>query len=160
MNWKTRPLTPGDWAMIAAIYQEGIDGRMATFRTSLPTQEHWFSAHLPECRLILENEQNKICGFAVLSKMRGLEAYHGFVEVSVYTANECQRKGGGAFLLNQLLKEAQKSGFWTLTSWIFLKNEPSLRLHKSCGFREVGIHEKAAQLDGEWLDVVIMEKRL
>lgn len=160
MNWKIRHLTPGDWAMIATIYQEGIDSRIATFRTSLPTQEQWFSAHLPECRLILENEYEQICGFAVLSKMRGLEAYHGFAELSVYVANECQGQGGGAFLLNELIKKAKEAGFWTLVSWIFVKNEPSIRLHESCGFRKVGVHEKAAALDGEWLDVVILEKRL
>ena len=28
----------------------------------------------------------------------------------------------------------------------------------ACGFREVGVYEKHAQLDGRWLDVVIVER--
>jgi Sortase and related acyltransferases len=153
-------MTSGDWAMVAMIYKEGIDSRMATFKETLPTQEEWFQGHLPQCRLILENENGQICGFAALSKMRSLDAYHGFAELSIYIANDCQKQGGGLFLLQSLCEEAQKAGFWTLLSWIFLKNQPSVSLHEACGFRKVGIHEKAAQLDGEWLDILVMEKRL
>lgn len=31
-------------------------------------------------------------------------------------------------------------------------------LCRACGFREVGVYEKHAQLDGKWLDVVIVER--
>ena len=31
---------------------------------------------------------------------------------------------------------------------------------RSCGFREVGLHERHARLDGEWRDVVIVERLL
>ena len=34
----------------------------------------------------------------------------------------------------------------------------SRALCRACGFREVGRYEKHGQLDGEWLDVVIVER--
>jgi phosphinothricin acetyltransferase len=34
----------------------------------------------------------------------------------------------------------------------------SLALCRACGFRELGVHEKHGQLDGQWLDVVIVER--
>ncbi|MBP9484180.1 MAG: N-acetyltransferase, partial [Negativicutes bacterium] len=74
-------------------------------------------------------------------------------------ANDCQNQGGGKVLLQALIEETEKLGLWTLVAWIFAKNEPSVRLHKSVGFREVGIHERAGKLDGEWQDMVVLEKR-
>ena len=160
MNWKVRPMTPGDWAMVAHIYKEGIESRLATFRSTLPTQEDWYGSHMPEGKLILENDQGHICGFTCLTKPRSSCAYTGFAELSIYVANDCQGRGGGKFLLNALADEAKKLGFWTLVAWIIRKNEPSIKLHKACGFREVGYHEKAGKLDGEWQDIVIVEKKL
>jgi phosphinothricin acetyltransferase len=43
-------------------------------------------------------------------------------------------------------------------SRIFVENEASRRLMASAGFREVGIYEKHARLDGRWRDVVIVER--
>lgn len=160
MNWKVRPMTPGDWAMVAIIYKEGIDSQIATFQNALPTQEAWYSSHLPQCRLILENAQEEICGFACLSKFRTPDAYRGIAEVSIYIGGDWQNQGAGGYLLNKLAEEAKKEGFWSLTSWIFLQNEPSIRLHKTCGFHEIGIYPKAAQKNGEWVDLSIMERRL
>ena len=159
MNWTTRPMTPGDWAMVAFIYSEGIASRIATFTTVLPTQEQWSASHMPEGRLILENEAGQICGFACLTQPRGCCSYWGFAELSIYMANDCQNQGGGKVLLQALIEETEKLGLWTLVAWIFAKNEPSVRLHNSVGFREVGIHERAGKLDGEWQDMVVLEKR-
>lgn len=36
----------------------------------------------------------------------------------------------------------------------------SRALCRTCGFREVGIYEKHAKLDGKWHDVVIVERLL
>jgi phosphinothricin acetyltransferase len=45
-----------------------------------------------------------------------------------------------------------------LLSRIFLFNEASRALCRKHGFREVGMYEKHAKLDGRWLDVVIVER--
>jgi phosphinothricin acetyltransferase len=45
-----------------------------------------------------------------------------------------------------------------LLSRIFRFNAASLALCRSAGFREVGTYEKHGRLDGEWLDVVIVER--
>ena len=41
---------------------------------------------------------------------------------------------------------------------MFVENEPSRKLLLSLGFREVGVHEKHARLDGLWRDVVVVER--
>jgi L-amino acid N-acyltransferase YncA len=42
---------------------------------------------------------------------------------------------------------------------VFPENEASLRLHRACGFREVGVRERLGQLNGVWRDVVLFERR-
>ncbi|MCU1230087.1 MAG: hypothetical protein JWO97_2971, partial [Acidobacteria bacterium] len=32
--------------------------------------------------------------------------------------------------------------------------------YRRCGFREVGVYKEKVQLDGQWLDVVVMERLL
>jgi L-amino acid N-acyltransferase YncA len=41
-----------------------------------------------------------------------------------------------------------------------VENTASRTLVRSVGFREVGIYEKHARLDGVWRDVVIVERLL
>jgi phosphinothricin acetyltransferase len=59
-----------------------------------------------------------------------------------------------------LLAEATRAGFWKLVSRIFVENTASRRLMATLDFREVGIYEKHAKLDGAWRDVVIVERLL
>ena len=59
-----------------------------------------------------------------------------------------------------LIDAAEQAGFWKLVSRIFPENRASLALMRSLGFREVGVYEKHAKLDGMWRDVVIVERLL
>jgi RimJ/RimL family protein N-acetyltransferase len=43
-------------------------------------------------------------------------------------------------------------------SRVFPFNTASRALCRACGFREVGVYEKHGRLDGQWLDVVIVER--
>jgi phosphinothricin acetyltransferase len=42
---------------------------------------------------------------------------------------------------------------------VFPENEASLRLHKACGFREVGVRERIGEAGGVWRDVALLERR-
>ena len=63
-------------------------------------------------------------------------------------------------LLNKVKEEAEKNGIWTLQSSIFQVNKASVKLHKKCGFREVGYREKIAKdRNNVWQNTVLMEYR-
>ena len=57
-------------------------------------------------------------------------------------------------------RRCERRGLWKLVSRVFPENEASLALCRSLGFREVGVYRRHAQLDGEWRDVVIVERLL
>jgi phosphinothricin acetyltransferase len=84
----------------------------------------------------------------------------GIAEFSVYVERAWRGRGAGRQALERLLQEAQKAGFWKLVSRVFVENAASRTLLRRLGFREVGVYEKHAQLDGVWRDVVIVERLL
>ena len=59
-----------------------------------------------------------------------------------------------------LADRAAAAGYHKLVGKIFTSNEPSIALVKSCGWREVGVHRRHGRLDGEWKDVLVVERLL
>ena len=84
----------------------------------------------------------------------------GIAEFSVYVAREARGRGAGRVAMNALIDAARAAWLWKLLSRVFVENEASRALLRSVGFREVGIYERHAQLDGVWRDVVIVERLL
>jgi L-amino acid N-acyltransferase YncA len=79
--------------------------------------------------------------------------------VSVYVAGEARGARIGRALLDELVERSERAGYWTLTAGVFPENEASLRLHKACGFREVGVRRGLGESGGVWRDVVWLERR-
>ncbi|CAA9538258.1 MAG: hypothetical protein AVDCRST_MAG05-5098, partial [uncultured Rubrobacteraceae bacterium] len=69
-------------------------------------------------------------------------------------------RGAGGTAMEALISAAERAGFWKLVSRVFVENAPSRRLLRAAGFREVGVYERHARLDGAWRDVVIVERLL
>jgi phosphinothricin acetyltransferase len=147
-----------DWPSVREIYEEGIASGVATFERAAPSWEEWNTGHLQECRLVARMD-GRIVAWAALSPVSDRCVYGGVAEVSIYVAASSGGRGIGKALLDALIKESEKIGVWTLQGGIFPENEASVRLHRSCGFREVGRRERLGQLEGEWKDVLLMERR-
>lgn len=152
-----RDLRPDDWPTVRAIYDDGIRSGDATFETEAPSWERWDAAH-PALRLVAERER-AIVGWAALSSVSDRCCYEGVGEVSVYVAEAARGAGVGRALLEVLVERSERAGYWTLNAGVFPENEASIRLHKACGFREVGVRERLGELRGVWRDVVLLERR-
>jgi phosphinothricin acetyltransferase len=152
-----RALRPEDWPAVRAIYEEGIRGGNATFETEPPPWETWNAAH-SEPRLVAESD-GAVVGWAALSPVSDRCCYQGVGDVSVYVAEAARGSGVGRMLLETLVECSEQAGYWTLNAGVFPENEASLRLHKACGFREVGVRERLGELHGVWRDVVLLERR-
>lgn len=147
-----------DWARVRAIYIDGIATGHATFETEAPTWDHWDNGHLPAPRLVATGDE-RIVGWAALNPVSKRSAYSGVAEVSVYVDQDARRKGVGRALLESLIAESKRSGFWTLQASIFPENTASVWLHKDCGFRIVGTRERIGLLHGVWRDTVLLERK-
>jgi phosphinothricin acetyltransferase len=149
-----------DAPFLAAIYNEGIEDRVATFETrprSADDIRGWFDGVHP---IVVVEEGAEIVAFAATSTYRPRECYAGIAEVSVYVARAFRRRGAGRIALHALKEQARQKGFWKLVSRVFPENQASRAMIQGLGFREVGIYERHGQLDGAWRDVVIVECHL
>jgi phosphinothricin acetyltransferase len=162
-----RPAEPGDAAAIAEIYNQGIRGRGATFETEERTADErraWLASHGPNHPCLVatvpDGAGESVVGWASTSAYRSRECYRGIAEFSVYVHEDCRGQGVGKALLAALIPAAEQAGLWKLLSRIFPENTGSRALCASMGFREVGVYEKHAQLDGVWKDCVIVERLL
>jgi len=153
-----RNIEQENFYQVAEIYKQGIETGIATFQNDIPDWESWDKSHLPNCRIAVF-EDNEMAGWAALTPVSSRCVYAGVAEVSVYVAAKFRGKKVGEFLLNHLIKESEKAGFWTLQSGIFPDNTGSIKLHEKCGFRRIGYREKIGIKDGIWKDNVIMERR-
>ncbi len=150
-----------DASAIAAIYNQGIAERSSTFETnprSTADMEQRLADMARYPLLVASTEAGEVLGWAGLSGYRPRDCYAGIGEFSVYLDAAARGKGIGRQLLHALIDVARERGYWKLLSRIFLFNTASRALCQSAGFREVGIYEKHGQLEGRWLDVVIVER--
>ena len=146
-----------DAAAWAEIYNQGIEERQATFETE-PRNASDLMANIE--RTIVAECDGRIVGWASITPYSSREAYKGVGEFSIYVDRAARGSGVGRRLLTHLAVFAERQGYHKLTSKIFPENEASLALMRSCGFRDVGIHRRHARLDGDWRDVVVVERLL
>ncbi len=153
-----RQMETSDDSSVIKIYAQGLATRNATFETEVPDWEKWDSRYQPFCRLVYCVE-NQVVGWAALSPVSARHCYRGVAVVSIYIDNTNYGQGIGSNLLKQLIHDSEVAGVWTLKSSVFPENEATVRLHKKYGFRELGIRRKIAQLDNQWRDTLILERR-
>ena len=155
---QARPAAPEDAAAIARIYNDGIEERIATFETRARTTgeiRSWFGGKHP---VVEVEEDGDVVAFAATSEYRPRECYAGVAEFSVYADRAARGRGAGRTAMEALIRAAERAGLWKLVSCVFVENAPSRGVLRSLGFREVGVYERHARLDGAWRDVVIVER--
>ncbi|MGL6126981.1 GNAT family N-acetyltransferase [Chryseobacterium artocarpi] len=151
-------ITKHHYQDIANIYKQGIETGIATFETTVPTWETWNEIKLLHSRFVAV-DNNDVLGWVALSKVSNRCVYEGVAEVSIYIAENHRGKGVGKILMENVIKESETNGIWTLQSGMFAENEATIALHKIVGFRIIGYREKIGKLAGVWKDNVIMERR-
>jgi L-amino acid N-acyltransferase YncA len=150
-----------DAAAIAAIYNDGIAGRMATFETrprSADDVAAWFAE--PRYPRLVAERGGRVVGWVAASGYRPRDCYAGVAEFSVYVAASERGRGVGDALMRHFLPACEAAGFWKVLSRIFPENTVSRALCRRHGFREVGTYARHGRLDGAWRDVVIVERLL
>ena len=65
----------------------------------------------------------------------------------------------GSKLMEMVIISSEKHGIWTLYSSVFPENTATLKLHSKFGFRIIGTRENIAQLDNQWRNTVLLERR-
>jgi phosphinothricin acetyltransferase len=156
-----RAAEPADGAAIARIYNAGLEERIATFETRPRVAEEFadrIAALPPEHAFLVAGSGGRVVGATWYGAYSTRECYRGVGDYSVYVDREARGHGAGRQLLAARIEAARERDCWKLVGRIFPANEPSLRLAERVGFRQVGVHRRHARLDGQWHDVVVVER--
>ena len=161
---RIRDLRPEDWPTVEEAYRHGIEDGEATFETSTPSWEAFDAGKVPTPRLVAEDDDGHVLGWAAASLVSTRVAYRGVIEHSVYVHREARGRGIGRMLLLAFVAASDEAGYWTIQSSIFPENLVSLGLHEAAGFRVVGRRERIARSTlgehaGRWRDTVLVERR-
>jgi len=155
-----RRARPGDAARIAEIFNQGVADRVATLETTPATPEEaegWIAGDI----VVVADRADTPVAWAKASPYADRHHYYdGVREATLYVERGLRQTGIGRDLLAALADAAAEEGAHKLVGKIFTSNEPSIALVEGLGWREVGTHLRHGILDGEWKDVLVVEKLL
>jgi L-amino acid N-acyltransferase YncA len=180
-DYCVRPATAADVAVISRIYNQGIEDRLATLETELRTPEErrqWLASRSSRHPVIVavptepatSSNRPPTSGaglaapapiaWASLNVFNAREAYRFVADISVYVERAWRGKGAGRVLLGRLIELGREHDFHKLVLSAFPFNAGGMALYEAMGFRTVGIYKEQGQLDGHWVDTIIMERLL
>jgi phosphinothricin acetyltransferase len=156
-----RPAGVTDVAAIATIYNQGIEDRLATLETELRTPEEraeWLAARGPRHPVLVADVGGLVTGWASLNRFNPRPAYDHVADFSIYIERGWRGCGVGRRLLTALVERAQALGYHKMVLSAFPFNPAGVSLYERLGFTTVGIYREQGRLDGQWVDVLVMER--
>jgi L-amino acid N-acyltransferase YncA len=159
-----RPSTPADIPAVTAIYARFVTSSTATFEIVPPDEPEMMRRR----RAVLDRDlpylvaelEGYVVGFCYASQFRPREGYRYTVEDSIYVRADCIGHGVGKTLLAELISECQAKGCHSMVACICGVNVPSVALHASLGFQQVGLLPEAGRKFGEWMQLLILQRPL
>ena len=150
-----------DAEAMARIFREGIEDRVATLQTQPPPPEALARLATASEPVLVADRKGELAGWAKVAPYDPVNEYYASVgEATIYVARALRGQGIGSALLEQLCAAAEAAGFHKLTGKVFTTNEASVALFEHHGWSRVGVHRRHGRLDGEWKDVLVVEKLL
>jgi len=163
MSLTLRPATLQDADAICAIHNQGITDRVATLDTTLRTPQgtrEWLAERDARHPAIVAEADGAVVGWASLNRFNPRHAYDHVADFSVYVERAWRGRGVGTALLAELVATARSLGYHKMVLAALASNTGGVALYTRAGFTTVGTYREQGQLDGRWVDVVIMEKIL
>ncbi len=153
----------GDVDAILEIHNEAIrDSRAIWIDAEVDRQDRevWLAQQQERGHPVLVAEvDGAVAGFASYGPYRPRPGYRFTVENSVYIRAGAQGAGLGRALMIELIELARAAGMHVMMAGIEASNRPSLMLHESLGFVEVGRLPQVGIKYGDWLDLVLLQLR-
>lgn len=160
-----RPMKAADLAQVQAIYAREVLEGTASFELDPPDaaelQARWRKVGARGLPWLVAERDGRVAGYAYAAPYRDRPAYDFTVEDSVYVADWARGAGVGGTLLAAVVAEARRAGMRQMVAVIGdSANHGSIRLHRACGFAEIGILRDVGRKFDRWLDTVLMQRTL
>ena len=163
MTATIRGASEADVDAICAIHNQGIADRIATLDMPLKTPADtraWLGDHGPRHPVIVAELDGVVVGWASLNRFNPRPSYDFVADFSVYVDRAWRGKRIGRQLLERLVELARALGYHKMVLAALALNRGGIALYTRAGFTRVGVYREQGQIDGRWVDVVIMERIL
>ena len=124
-----RPARDDDADAICAVYNQGIEERVATLETEPRTPDErrrWLASHDARHPVIVAVSDGVVIGWASLNVFNPRDAYRHVADISVYVERAARGKGTGTALLGRLMELGREHGFHKLVLAGFPHNAAGL----------------------------------
>jgi len=158
-----RPATLADVPAITDIYNEAILTTTASFDIDVKTVEdrtQWFHSHDERHPVLVAVVDDKVVGWASLTRWSDKRAYDDTAETSFFVHSTYRGRGIGRKLKEAIIEEARRLRFHALIARIAETSGESIHLNESAGFVHVGTLKEVGRKFDKLLNVHIMQKIL
>jgi phosphinothricin acetyltransferase len=160
-----RDAAEADLPAIQSIYAHHVLHGLASFEEEPPAVEEIAARRAAVLRLglpyLAAELEGEVVGYSYAGTYRPRPAYRFTVENSVYVRDGLAGRGVGKALLVELIARCA-AGPWRQMLAIIgdRDNRASIALHRSCGFRTIGVLEAVGHKHSRWVDSVLMQRAL
>ncbi len=156
MHAAIRMANDQDAEQICAIYAPFVRDSYITFETEPPDAREMKD----RIRKVTERwpwlvweQASEVLGYVYASEHHSRAAYQWSTDVTVYVRTNQHRKGIGRALYATLFSLLRLQGYRNAIALIALPNAPSVALHETMGFQQVGLLKNIGYRLGAWRDV-------
>ena len=157
---RPRLATVADAEAINQIYNHYVRTSAATFQVQEETKderEKELRSRPNELPLIVLEADGEVVGWGALSPFKSRCAYRDTIEISIYVRQDCQRRGYGRRIVQDLLERGRAAGYHTILAASCEESVESIGLLKSLGFDQVGRLRQVGSKFGRRLDVIYLQ---
>ncbi|MGL4497096.1 MAG: GNAT family N-acetyltransferase [Beijerinckiaceae bacterium] len=162
-----RDATEADLPAILALHNHHIAHTLAIWRyelADLDERRAWFRDRIGAGYPVLVADDpdggDAPVGYASYGPFRTGTGYGATVEDSIYVRDDRQRRGIAQALMAALIARAQEQQRHVMMAGIGLPNDASVALHARFGFTACGRLREIGRKNGQWLDLLLMQKIL
>jgi len=106
------------------------------------------------------NETQDALGIQDITPISPSPALHHVGEIATFVSLNNHRKGVGRTLSQKTFLAAKEMGYKKISAMIRADNAQAIAFYLNQGFRQIGIAEKHAIINGQYIDEILAEKLL
>ncbi len=158
---KVRPATLSDAPAVTALWNSMIRETLATFTTEekLFTDLEAMITARSHAFWVAEGSTG-VLGFVTYGPFRGGPGYAATAEHTIILGPEAQGQGLGRALLDHALSAARAQDLHVMIAGISSANPRAVDFHAAMGFVKTAHMPEVGRKQGQWLDLILMQKTL
>lgn len=154
------PCKPEYMGQVAEIYNDYIREGGSTMERRLHDASDiakWVGKFHDREKLYVIIKENVVVGWGIIKRYSDREGYSMSCETAIYLKRSEMRKGYGSLMKRFLIEECRKMKYHHLVAKIFATNKASIQYNLKLGYTIVGRQNQIGRLNGDWMDIVIMQ---